>query len=134
MLAQLASSPILPLPSDAPPPADVIVPCHASFPWSQNELVASASSSGKASPHRLPSRTTSEALNLHHCHWPPSLYSSTPTLHCYKKVNSTLATLPTTQLCLPFASFLAKAPHHRSSTRHYRSLSPQSHAHHPSAQ
>jgi hypothetical protein len=37
-------------------------PYHASFPWSQDELTASASYSGNASSHRLPSRAETEAL------------------------------------------------------------------------
>jgi hypothetical protein len=56
-----------------------------------------------------PSQVKTEALNLHHHHHPPSLNSPTPTLYCYKKVISTLITLPTTQLCLHFTSSLARA-------------------------
>jgi hypothetical protein len=60
--------------------------------------------------------------------------SPTITLHCYKKVISILPTLPITQPHLHFASSLARASHHRSSTRRHRSLSLSSHAHHLSAQ
>jgi hypothetical protein len=102
----------------------VTASCHASFPWSQNELAISASSSGNASSRRLPCRAEIEALNLHHRRCPPSLDRPTPTLHCYKNVISNLATLPTTQPRLHFASFLARAPRHRSSIRRLRSLSP----------
>jgi hypothetical protein len=57
-----------------------------------------------------------------------------PTLHCYKNAISTLDTLSITQSCLHFASSLARAPHHWSSTRRCRSLLPSSHANHPSTQ
>jgi hypothetical protein len=109
-------------------------PCHTSFSLSQNELTASTSSSGSALSHRLPSRAKTEALNPHHHHMLPSPDRPTPTLHCYKKIISTLATVPTTQSCLYFASSQARAPWHRSSTRRHRSLSSLSHAHRPSAQ
>jgi hypothetical protein len=62
-------------------------PCHPSFPWSQDELIASDSSSGNALSRRIPSRAETEALNLHHRYRPPSLDSPTPTLHCYKKAS-----------------------------------------------
>jgi hypothetical protein len=55
----------------------------------------------------LHSRAKIKALNSHHRHRPPSLDRLTPTLHCYKKVISTLVTLLTTQSCLYFASSLA---------------------------
>jgi hypothetical protein len=42
------------------------VPCHASFPWIQDELSASTSSSDNASFHHSPSRAETEAINLHH--------------------------------------------------------------------
>jgi hypothetical protein len=108
--------------------------CHASFPLSQEEPAASASSSSNASFHRLPSQGEIETLNLHHYRQPPSPDSPTPTLHCYKKIISTLITLPTTQPCLYFVSSLARAPCHQSSTRRRRSLSLPSNAHCPSAQ
>jgi hypothetical protein len=101
-----------------------VAPCHISFPWSQDKLAASASSSGNTLSHRLPSRVQTEELNLHHHHYPPSLDHPTSTLHYYKKVISTLVTLPTTQSRLHFAFSLAKAPRHRSSTCRYHSLSP----------
>jgi hypothetical protein len=109
-----------------------ITPCHASFPLSQDELTASASSSGNTLSCRLPSRAETEALNPHHRRQSPSLNRSTPTLHCYNKAILTLATLPTTQPHLYFTSFLARAPHHQSSTHRYHSLSLPSHTHHPS--
>jgi hypothetical protein len=105
---------------------------HASFSLSQDEITASTSSSSNALSHRLPSQADIEALNLHHRLRLPSLDHSTSTLYCYKKIISTLATLPTTQPYLHFA-FLARAPHHRSSTCCRCSLSPLCHAHHPSA-
>jgi hypothetical protein len=108
-------------------------PCHASFSLSQDGLAVSASSSGNALS-RLPSRVETEALNLHHRRRLPSSDRSTPTLHCYKKIISILATLPITQPRLYFASSLSRAPRHRSSTRRRRSVSPLSYAHHPSAQ
>jgi hypothetical protein len=109
-------------------------PCHVSFPWSQDELDAFASSSGNASSRHLPSRAKTEALNLNYHRRPPSLDSPTPTLHCYKKSISTLTTLSTTQSRLYFTLSLTTAPRHRSSTCRHHSLSPSSYVHHPSAQ
>jgi hypothetical protein len=63
----------------------VVTPCHAYFPWSQDELVAYASSFGNVSLYRLSSRVEFVALNLQHCRQPPSSDSPTPTLNCYKK-------------------------------------------------
>jgi hypothetical protein len=103
--------------------------CHASFSWSQDEPATSTLSSGNTSSHRLPSRTETEPLNPHHRRPPHSPDSLTSTLHCYKKIISTLATLPINQQCLHFASSLARAPRHRSSIYHRRSLSPPSHVH-----
>jgi hypothetical protein len=54
-----------------------------------------------------PSRAKTKALNPHYHHRPPFSDNLTPTLHCYKKVISTLPTLPTTQLLLHFISSLA---------------------------
>jgi hypothetical protein len=108
--------------------------CHASFPWSHDELTTSTSSSGNAPSYRLPSRAKIKPLNPHHRHRPPSPDRPTLTLHCYKKVISTLATLPTTQPHLHFASSLARALHHQSSICRYHSLSLPSHIHHPSTQ
>jgi hypothetical protein len=51
-----------------------------------------------------------------------------------KNIISILATLPTAQPRLHFASFLARSPRHRSSTRHHHSLSSLSHSHRPSIQ
>jgi hypothetical protein len=48
----------------------------------------------------------------------------TSTLHCYKKIISTLVTLPTTQSHLHFVSSLARAPRHRSSTRYHTPIIP----------
>jgi hypothetical protein len=110
------------------------VPCHASFPLSQDELAASTSSSDNNSSHRLPSLVKTEALNPHHHRRPPSPDRPTPTLHYYKRVISTLATLPITQPRLHFSSSVARASHHWSSTRYHRSLSPRSHIHRPSTQ
>jgi hypothetical protein len=112
----------------------IIVSCHTSFPWIQAKLVSSASSSDITLSRHLPSRAKTEALNPHHHRRPPSLDRLTLTLHCYKKVLSTLATLPTTQPRLHFASSIARAPHHWRSTRLHRSLSLPSHVHRSSAQ
>jgi hypothetical protein len=101
-------------------------PCHTSIPWSQDEVTASASSSGNALSRRLPSQAKTEALNPHHHHWPPSPDRTAPTLYCSKKVISSLITLPTTQPCLHFAF--------SSLVRHHHSLSPLSHTDRPSAQ
>jgi hypothetical protein len=109
-------------------------PCHAYFPLSQAELTASASFSDNTSSHRLPSQAKTEALNLHHHCRPPSLDHLTPTLHYYKKVISTLVTLPTTQPHLHFASSLTGPPPHQSSTYRRCSLSPTPHTHRPSTQ
>jgi hypothetical protein len=108
--------------------------CHTSFPLSQDELAASTLSSDNALSRRRPSRAKTEALNPHHHLRVPSLVRSTPTLHCYKKIISILATLLTPQLHLYFVSSLVRAPHNRSSTRLHHSLSLLSYAHHPSAQ
>jgi hypothetical protein len=135
-------------------------PCHTSFPWSQDELANSAPSSNNAlsrhlpsraeievlnphphrrppSPalsHRLPSRAEIEVLNPHPHRQPPSPDSPPPTLQCYKKVISTLITVPTTRPHLHFTSSLARAPCYQSSTRRRHSLSPPSYVHRPSAQ
>jgi hypothetical protein len=94
------------------------------FTWRQDKLAVSVLSSGKASSRRLPSRAKIKALNLHHRHHPPSLNCPSFTIHCYKNIISTLITLPTTQLYLYFASLLAIASRHQSSTccRHSLSL------------
>jgi hypothetical protein len=131
--AQLASSSPFPLPDIACPQSDVVTPCHTSFPLSQDELVASASSSSNFSFRRLPSRAETKALNLHHHRRLPFPNLPTPTLHNCKKSISTLITLPTTQLCLHLAFSLARASHHQSSARHHCSLSQLSHVHRPFA-
>jgi hypothetical protein len=98
---QLTLSPPFLLPDAASPSTDIAMPCPTSFPWSQDEFVAPASSFDNALSCRFPSTAKIEALNPHHCCWPPSSDRPTPTLHCYKKVISTLVTLPTTQpFCL----------------------------------
>jgi hypothetical protein len=98
------------------------------------DIAASASFSGNASSCRLTSRAKIKVLNLHHRRGSPSSDRLIHTLHCYKKVISTLITLPITQSCLYSASSLARAPHHRSYTHCHRFLSPSSHTHRPSAQ
>jgi hypothetical protein len=84
-------------------------PCHASFPWSQDELTASASSSGNALSHRLPSRAKTKVLNLHHHRRSSSPYRTTLILHLYKNVISILIIIPTTQPRLHFVSSLASS-------------------------
>jgi hypothetical protein len=108
--------------------------CHTSFLLSKDELAASASSFGNALSCCLISLAKTEVLNLHHRRRLPSPDRPTITLHCYKKIISTLVTLPTTQPCLHFASSLASASCHRSSICHCRFLSPLSHGYCPSAQ
>jgi hypothetical protein len=108
--------------------------CHASFPLNQDELVASTSSSDNALSLRLFSRVETEAFNSHHHSRPPSLDRPTPILHCYKKIISTLNTLPITQSCLCFASFLARVSCHQSSTCCHCFLSLLSHVYRPSTQ
>jgi hypothetical protein len=110
-----------------------VVSCHASFPLSQDELAASASSSGNALSRHLASRVEIEALNLHHCCRTSSPDRPTPTLHFYKKIISTLIIFLTTQLHLHFIFSLPRAPHHQSFTCHHHSLSPWSHANCPFA-
>jgi hypothetical protein len=109
-------------------------PCHPSFPLNQDELDVSSSSSSNPSSCRLPSQAKTEALNPHHHNKPPSSDYPTPTLYCYKKITSTVATLPNTQSRLHFASSLTRAPCQWSSTCHHYFLSPLSHAHHLSTQ
>jgi hypothetical protein len=86
--------------------------CHCSFLLSQDELAASASSFDNVLSHHLPSQTETKVLNLHHRRRLPSLDRSTPTLYCYKKISSNLATLSTTQPRLHFAFSLTKLKHH----------------------
>jgi hypothetical protein len=109
-------------------------PCHASLLWSQDKLATPASSSGNAFSHRLPSRAEIKTLNSHHRHRSPSINHSTTILYCYKNVISTLTILHTTQPCLHFTLFIARAPRHWSFTRRHHSLSLSFHAHHLSAQ
>jgi hypothetical protein len=134
MSTQLASSPLL-FHGAASPMVNVTTPLRRvtlSFLWSQDELTASASSSSNASSCRLLSWPEIKVLNSHHRHRPPSSDSPTLNLYCYKKVISTLITQsPITQPRLYFASSLARAPRHQSSTRHYR---PPSNTHCPSIQ
>jgi hypothetical protein len=111
-----------------------VAPCHTSFPLSQDELATSTSSFGNALSCRLPSLVETEALNHHHCHRLSSPDLPTLTLHWYKNIISTLATLHITQLHLHFTSFLARAPRHQSSTHRRCSLLPLSHTHRPSTQ
>jgi hypothetical protein len=135
MSAQLASSPHFPLPGAASPSTDVTTPPHC---------VTLSSHGGKTSslhPFYLPTtlrspppRAETEILNLHHRRWPPSPDTATSTMYCYKKVISILVTLPATQSCLHFFSYLTRAPRHQSSTYCHRSLLLLSHAYRPSAQ
>jgi hypothetical protein len=106
-----------------------VTPCHASFLLSQDDLTASASSSGNVLSYRVPSRTETEALNLHHCRRLPSSERLTLTLHCYKKIILILSTLSITRSRLYFVFSLARASHHRSSTRRRHFFSLLSHAH-----
>jgi hypothetical protein len=94
------------------------VSCHTSFLLSLDDITVFTSSSGNALSRRLPSRTETEALNSYNHRRLPLLDRRTPTLHCYKKIISTLTTIPTTQPLLYFAYSLAKAPRYRSSTHH----------------
>jgi hypothetical protein len=112
----------------------VAAPCHASFSLSQDKFVAFASFSGNTLSRRLPSRAETKALNPHHHHRLLSLDRLTHTLHCYKKIITTLATLPTIQPHLHFASFQVRASCHQNSTHHRHFLSPLSHAHRASTQ
>jgi hypothetical protein len=70
--------------------------CHVYFLLSQDELASFASSSDNVLYCRLPSRAETKSLNLHHRHMLSSPYRPTPTLHCYKKIITILATLPIT--------------------------------------
>jgi hypothetical protein len=104
--------------------------CHASFPWRQDELVASTSSFDNTSFCRL--LISSRNRNIKSVPLPPA--TPTSTLHYYKNVISNLITLFTTQSCLYFVFSLARAPLHRSSTRCHHPHLPSSHTHHLSAQ
>jgi hypothetical protein len=129
-LAQLASSHLFPLPGATSPPADVAMLPHRvtlHSHWTKTSPLPLFHLSIMLHPVALPLEP-----KLKHwicittaCH--PSSDHPTPILHCYKKIISTVATLPTTQLHLHFASSVARAPRHRSFTHHHRSLSPLSH-------
>jgi hypothetical protein len=88
----------------------VAASCHACFPLSQDELVASSSSFVNGSSYHLLSQVKTESLNPHRRRRPPSSYSSTLIIHGYKNVISTLLTLSITQSHLYCASSLAE--HH----------------------
>jgi hypothetical protein len=107
---------------------------HASFPFSQDGIATSTSSSGIVLSHHLPSRAKTEALNLHHHRRLPFSDRPSPTLNCYKKIISILVTLSITQSRLYFTSSLARASRHRSFIHRRCSPSPPSHIHHPSVQ
>jgi hypothetical protein len=98
-----------------------VTSCHTSFPLSQDELAASASSYSNTLSRRLPSRVETEAFNLHHHRTLPFLDHPTLTLDYYKKIISTLVTLSTTQPRRHFVSSLARTPRHRSFTHRRRS-------------
>jgi hypothetical protein len=137
--AQLASSPPFPLSGAASPPTNITTPSHCvmlpSHGARQDELAVSASCFSNVSSCRLPSQVKTEALNLHHRHWPSSSDRLAPTFYCYIKTILTLITLlPTTQHRLNFASSLSRAPRHQNSISYHRSLSLSSHVHHTSAQ
>jgi hypothetical protein len=108
--------------------------CHTSFSLRHDELAVSASSSANALSRCLPSRAKTKALNPQHHRKLLSPYHPTHILHCYKKIISTLATLPTIQQRLHFTSSLARASRYQSSTSHRHFLSLLSHTHRPSAQ
>jgi hypothetical protein len=108
----------------------VTAPCHASFPLSKDELIASTSSSGKFRPvasHLKPKLK-------HWIHTAARLPLNRPTsiLHCYESAISTVIILLITQPRLYFTSSLVTTSRHQSSTRHRRFLSLSSHAYHPS--
>jgi hypothetical protein len=117
--AQLALSPPFPLLGTASPPSDIAtLLCRVTFPshWAKMRSLPPL--------HLLAMlRPIGSLLEPKLKHWICTPTASHPLqttwlpLHCYKKVISTLPTLPTTQ-----------------STSRHRSLSPPSHAHHPSAQ
>jgi hypothetical protein len=109
-------------------------PCYTFSPLSQDEIAASVSSSTNILSGRLPSKAETKSLSPQHRRRLHFSDQPTSTLYCYKKIISTLVTLPTTQPRRHFASSLARAPRHRSSTRRHRSLSPLSHTYRPSAQ
>jgi hypothetical protein len=99
--AELTSSTSFPLPSVAYPPTDVATPCHTFFSLNQDKLVNFASSSGNASSRRISFGLKIEILNLHYHNRPPSLNRSTPTLYYYKKIISSVATLPAHHSTVP---------------------------------
>jgi hypothetical protein len=71
-------------------------PYYASFLLSQDKFVVSASSFDNASSCRLPSRAETNVLNLHRRRQLRLSDHLTHTLYYYRKVISTLTTLPTT--------------------------------------
>jgi hypothetical protein len=134
---QLSSSHPFSLLGAASPLADIIKQSHrVTLPshWVKINLLPPFHLFGNALSCCLPSWVETEALYLHDWRRLTSLNCLTPTLHCYKKIISTLITLPTTQSRLHFTSFLARALHHRSSFCCHHFLSPLSHTHRPSAQ
>jgi hypothetical protein len=135
--AKLALSPPFSLPGAASPTADVVrPPCHVALPfhWAKTSSLPPLHLSAMICPIASPLKPKLK-------HWicitatgyPPRTTWLSPS-STIKKIILSLTTLPNTQLRLYFASSLAGAPSHRSSTRHHRSLSPLSHTHHPSAQ
>jgi hypothetical protein len=139
VLGQLVSSPPFPLLGGTSPSANIaILPCRVTLPYhrvkmsSLSPLHLSAMLYLISSPLKLKSKLWIRTITT--THRPPSPCSPTPNLYCYKKVISTLVTLPTAQPHLYFTSFLARAPHHRSPTHCHRSLSLPSHNYYPSTQ
>jgi hypothetical protein len=97
--------------------------CHDSFTLSQDELVASTSSSSNASSHHLPSRVETKVLNPHHRRRLHSLDRPTSILYCYKKIlniGHSLHHSTTSPFCLLPSQSIIPSEHH---PRH-RSLSP----------
>jgi hypothetical protein len=112
---QLTSSPPFPLVGAASPSATLLR--HVTFHFHGVKTISLSPLQLSATLHSVAAWVEIEALNSHRRRKPPSLDNLTLSLHCYKKVISTLVSLPTTQLYLYFASFLARAPRHRSFIR-----------------
>jgi hypothetical protein len=111
-----------------------VAPCHASFPWSQDDIITSISTSGNTSSRRSTLEPKPKdwicIIAAGHPLWTTRLPPSTTI-----KGHLNLDHSPHhSQLRLYFAFSLARAPHHRSFTRRRHSLSLTSHVHRPAVQ
>jgi hypothetical protein len=107
-----------------------VVPCRASFLWSQDDIITSVSTSGNTSSRRSTLEPKPKdwicIIAAGHPSWTTRLPPST-TIKGHLNLDHS-------QPRLYFVSSLARAPHHQSSTRRRHSLLPSSHVHRPAAQ